>query len=140
MKYIDLKKARFHDMEINEINYKNNALMLNVSNVDEEKPDSNFVLTIFVDEEDFSVYYARQRPWFRNVKFKGREITLNHLKKLLEKQKTVKVVESFVSTDCNIMFLSCVLFPCSKGRGVYKKILLTINCARDYAIIGTGNI
>ena len=135
MKRIELQECIFHDSIINDIAYDEKKLKLNLDNFFYDNSYYKMKAEFQLDDFDFNIYFIKQYPLFHKVKITGNECSLNEAKLLFRKGYKLQIVEFLVSTDSNLVILECVLFPYSKKRGVYKKIILKIAYQCKYLTI-----
>ena len=129
MKYSNLEDIHFHDSVINSVDYDGKVLIFDIPEKHFENALYNSRLKIQVDECDFSIIYIKQYPRFGVPRFKGKEISVEHLKALLNKGNSLVILEFLVSSDSELVIFECDIFPYSSGGGVYKKVIIRIDAS-----------
>ena len=135
MEYIDLKTCCFHDSTIKDVSYANQTLVLDVNGVPGEDEPRDFKLEMKVDEYDFRIYRLKQYPRFHKVKLKGKEISLQSLKRLFDSGYVLRITDFLASTSSNLVIIDSDMFPYSPKPGVCNKIVLKLNYEYDYIVL-----
>jgi len=132
MKRIDLKEFCFHDCIIRGISLDEGTLTLNMPNTVYDGQNCDLKLEIRLDESDLSIYYIKQYPCFGSTRIQTKESNLGFLKHIFEKGGALEIVDFLVSTTTKLAILNCEVLPCSKRRGVSKRVVFKINYQDDY--------
>lgn len=135
MLYNKLTDFDFHDSVINDICCAENTVNLCLSNVFFQKAPIDIRINVQIEENDFYIRYLEQYPCFHKIKLKGREILLKELHTFFLKGYHLEITELLFSTTSDLISFECTLFPYSRKRGVYKKIILNFNCKEQDFII-----
>ncbi len=120
------EKFHFHDSVIRFVEYDGRILTLHIPKSYYESTYSKLKVKIRINEDDIRIRLLKQYPRLGAVKYKGRELSLFSLTRLLKKGLELTVCELLESVDSNYAVFECVLTPCAKKRGVYKKIYLEL--------------
>jgi len=131
MKKIKIKDCNLHDTIIADINYAESVLTLRLTTSPYEEECCGSNLELQVEEDDFSICYIRQRPFFRKIILSGRDTSLNFIKALFKKGYTLSIEEVLLSNDSNLILITCAIFPSPKRRGSYRKIIFKLYCDCD---------
>lgn len=126
-----------HDSDITDIEYDNSVLSLYITEVETRK---RLVFKAEVEDYDFSFYYCKRYPVFHQPKFRGKEISLQKLRKMLHRGYSLEIVESLASVDSNLIVFQCDLYPAPRGGGVSKEVFIVIGDYKDIAFNVTGDV
>ena len=132
MQKIDLFDYNFHDSTIKDVGYDGKVLTLYILDSYYENTYSNLNIKICIEEYDLDIIYIKQYPVFHKVKFKGKVLDFDSLKKLFIKGYMLEINEFFVSADSDFVVFECALCPYEKKRGYYKKILLKMKDIKNF--------
>jgi hypothetical protein len=134
MYQIDFENCIFHDATIEKINYESDLVTLYIHNALYENSYCDLSIELKSEEYGLQIYSLKQYPRCRKVKLKGREISIHTLKSFSERGYTPKINEFLVSAESNLVIIDSVLFPYARKRGVYKKIIISIDYESEFVI------
>ena len=126
----ELNNGALHDAEIADVRYDGREICLYVHLASPEGETREKVLKAKVEPYDISIFQIKQYPVLRKVKIRGTEISFKKLQAFFKSGKRLCISEILASVDSERTVFECDAFPYSRGRGVYKKIILDlgINC------------
>ena len=142
MKSDFFEKYCLHDSEIYDISLNDNCFslflryVLVLEDIESggnrvEETYQDLKIEFRADENDINIWSLLQYPCAGVVKINGETVSVEDIRDMLKKGRSIQIVEFLKSVDSNYWVFDAELLPYAEGGGVYDRIVIEISSESD---------